>query len=159
MFNIKALTGKKLESRKAAGGKQKKLKKAQDATQHVDASFSKTLNSAREQVHIEDLHQFIGEIQEQGDILKQYPNKKEFLKYKALISTFLRRVVQDSLRVNKKQIHRKNQEQVTAEIIDEKLYKLGQYILLEEEETLEVAAAIDEIRGLIFDSFERVQNP
>ena len=54
-------------------------------------------------------------------------------------------------------IYKKEREYVTADIINEKVFQLGQYILAEESERLVIAAQIDEIRGLIYDSVNELR--
>jgi uncharacterized protein YaaR (DUF327 family) len=117
-----------------------------EAPESID--FAQALEEADTRLLEEDLERFVGEIMKQGERLKQAPNKREFLRYKAMISRFLKRVVEHAFRT--KRIGRR--EYVFADIIDEKLFELGHYLLTEEAETVAIAATIDEIKGLLYDS-------
>lgn len=125
-----------------------------DATREKD--FSQAVSAGAEEIRLQDLQQYITRISEQGECLKRHPNQKEFLKYKALVRGFMRKIVRESMHVRKQKVYKKEREYVTADIVDEQLYELGRYVLLEEEDNLALAATIDRITGLIFDSYELI---
>jgi len=100
-----------------------------------------------------DLHAFIVKIDKQGERLRDHPNKKEFLKYKALISRFMKKIIRESMKIKKQKIYKKEREYIITQLIDEKLFELGHYLMLEEADHLIIAEKIDIIKGMIFDSF------
>ena len=114
--------------------------------------FADALAEADLRLLDESIELFMGEVMKQGERLKHAPNKREFFRYKSMISRFLKEVVDRSLKTV--QTQRRGREYVFADIIDEKLLKLGHYLLLEEADTIEIAATIDEIKGLLYDSFK-----
>ena len=91
----------------------------------------------------------------QGERLRERQTRAEFLRYKALVSRFLRRIISLSLKI--KTTRKRNTEYISTRIVDEKLFQLGQYLLLEETDTLELAARIDEIKGLVYDSMKTIK--
>jgi uncharacterized protein YaaR (DUF327 family) len=136
------------QSARAKSGKKGLLSLQGSAANSVD--FAQALNEADAQLLEEDLERFVGEIMKQGERLKRSPNKHEFLRYKTMISRFLKRVVEHAFKTGR--TRRRDREYVFADIIDEKLFELGHYLLKEEAETVELAATIDEIKGLLYDS-------
>jgi len=117
--------------------------------------FAAALDEA-EAVRLEsDLDAFVGEIMAQGERLKQHPNRHEFLRYKAMVARFLKRILKLAMKTGR--TRRRDREYVFMDIIDGKLYELGHYLLLEEAETIALAAAIDEIKGLLYDSLKNAK--
>jgi len=143
-------TVKGKRSAQASSGKKKTAALLSDSSLSID--FAQALDEAEVQLLDEDLERFVGEIMKQGERLKQTPNKREFLRYKAMISRFLKQVVEHAFKTGR--TRRRDREYVFADIIDEKLFELGHYLLLEEAETVAIAAAIDDIKGLLYDSLK-----
>jgi uncharacterized protein YaaR (DUF327 family) len=114
--------------------------------------FAHALEEADLRLLDEDLERFMGEIMQQGEHLRQSPTRQAFLRYKAMISRFLKRVLDLAIKTGK--TRRRDREYVFADVIDERLLDLGHYLLLEEADSLAIAAAIDEIRGLLYDSLK-----
>ena len=138
------------QNAQGAAGK-KAIHSAQaDAANMFD--FSEAISAADTRLLEENMEFFVSEIMKQGERLKQTPNKQEFLRYKTLISRFLRCVIDHAFKTGK--ARQRNHECFFADIIDEKLVELGRYLLLEEADTLALAATIDEIRGLLYDSLK-----
>jgi len=134
-------------------GKKGGVRRQKDSPESLD--FAHALDEADARLLDEDMERFIGEIMRQGERLKQTPNKREFLRYKAMISGFLKRIVEHAFKTGR--TRRRDREYVFADVIDEKLFELGHYLLLEEADTFALAAAIDEIRGLLYDSLRMIK--
>ena len=117
--------------------------------------FASALDEAEAEALEADLELFVEAIREQGERLRERQTRAEFLRYKAMVSRFLRRIVSLSLKI--KTTRRRNTEYISTRIVDEKLFQLGQYLLLEETDTLELAARIDEIKGLVYDSMKTIK--
>jgi uncharacterized protein YaaR (DUF327 family) len=118
----------------------------------MSIDFAEALEEADARLLDENLELFMGEVMKQGERLKQSPNKREFLLYKAMISRFLKKIIERSFKTGR--TRRRDREYVFADIIDEKLVELGHYLLLEEADTVALAATIDEIKGLLYDSLK-----
>lgn len=160
MFNIHRLgiTG---SNEKQAAKRKKSRRSGEAAARTAGRDFAGELEQAAaeqfENELIADLEEFICEINSQGERLKEHPNRREFLKYKSMIRRFLKQVVEGSLRVRRQKVYKRDRELISTELIDEKLYRLGHYLVLEEAEHLNIAGDIDEIRGLLYDSLDTVK--
>ena len=157
MFDIRKLGLGTSGTGRAAGGKKKKKtgksgKITRSSDDQGDPGFLEALESIAEGEAPENPADFISRIEAQGELLKQNPGRQEFLKYRQLIRKFLKKVVDGSFSITKQKVYKKDREYITVKVIDEKLFELGKYLLLEEAETIELAARIDEIKGLVYDS-------
>jgi len=137
----------------ALGGRTGSAKSVARETSGAD--FASALDEAEAEALEADLENFVEAIRQQGEKLKQHQNRAEFLRYKAMVSRFLKRIISVSMKISK--TRRRNTEYISTRIVDEKLFQLGQYLLLEESETLELAARIDEIKGLVYDSVRTIR--
>ena len=157
MFDIRRLGLGTTGTGKAAKGKKKKKTNKSKTTNPNDIissepDFLEALETLSETNNPENPAEIIALIEAQGDMLKQNPNRQEFLKYRQLIRKFLKKVINGSFSITKQKVYKKEREYISVKIIDEKLFELGRYMLLEEAETIQLAAKIDEIKGLVYDS-------
>lgn len=134
---------------------QRTVQKNREAEVSASGDFAAALDEAEATRLESDLNAFVGEIMAQGERLKEHPTRHEFLRYKAMVARFLKRILKLALKTGK--TRRGDREYVFMDIIDGKLYELGHYLLLEEAETIAIAAAIDEIRGLVYDSLRNAR--
>lgn len=159
MFNLRKLSNLTSKSSKTGSKKNKKRIKS-GKNQEIslqESSFSETLSKVENEVNFDNIEQYLQAIEKQGEKMQERPNRQEFLRYKSLIKRFLKRIMMDSVKVRKQKVYKKDREYVIVDIIDEKLYRLGQYILLEESENIILASKIDEIRGLLYDSVRDIE--
>ncbi|MCK4907326.1 MAG: YaaR family protein [Spirochaetes bacterium] len=159
MFNLKKLSNLTSKSSRTGSKKNKKRIKS-GKNQEIslqESSFSETLSKVENEVNFDNIEQYLQAIEKQGEKMQERPNRQEFLRYKSLIKRFLKRIMMDSVKVRKQKVYKKDREYVIVDIIDEKLYRLGQYILLEESEHIILASKIDEIRGLLYDSVRDIE--
>jgi len=157
MFDIRKLrlntsgadkAGKRAKKKKALRtGRARQSRRATAAT-----GFLRALEISSDRAVPEDPSEIIAGIEAQGELLRRNPGRQEFLKYRQLVRKFLKKVVDGSFSITKQKIYKKEREYISVKIIDEKLFELGRYLLLEEAETIELAARIDEIKGLVYDS-------
>ncbi|MCK5267586.1 MAG: DUF327 family protein, partial [Spirochaetes bacterium] len=134
MFNLRKLSNLTSKSSKTGSKKNKKRIKS-GKNQEIslqESSFSETLSKVENEVNFDNIEQYLQAIEKQGEKMQERPNRQEFLRYKSLIKRFLKRIMMDSVKVRKQKVYKKDREYVIVDIIDEKLYRLGQYILLEE---------------------------
>ncbi|MDR2733492.1 MAG: YaaR family protein [Spirochaetota bacterium] len=139
----------KSRSSGAAGKSERAISRNEDLD---PLDFAHALEEADLRLLDEDLERFMGEIMRQGERLRQSPTRQAFLRYKAMVSRFLKRILELAVKTGK--TRRRDREYVFADVIDERLLDLGHYLLLEEADSLAIAAAIDEIRGLLYDSLK-----
>ncbi len=159
MFNLRKLSNLTSKSSRTGSKKNKKRIKS-GKNQEIslqESSFSETLSKVENEVNFDNIEQYLQAIEKQGEKMQERPNRQEFLRYKSLIKRFLKRIMMDSVKVRKQKVYKKDREYVIVDIIDEKLYRLGQYILLEESEHIILASKIDEIRGLLYDSVRDIE--
>lgn len=161
MFNIRQLgINANREKRSAKRKKGEKTDGTASATSGSRNFTGELEQAAAEQFQdelIENLEQFINDINNQGERLREHPNHREFVKYKGMIRRFLKQVVNGSMRIRRQKIYKRDRELISTELIDEKLYQLGHYLVLEEADHLAIAADIDEIKGLLYDSLNNVK--
>ncbi len=152
MLNINNLNPKK---NKLSNSKRKKGSKISNGSDGIireeQSRFINMLSTSEVENLSHNIYEFVKKIEKQGEFLKDHPNKKEFLKYKSLLQNFLRKVLKDSV-VTKKVRNIKRKEYIISDIIDEKLFELGKFILMQEKDNLAIAETIDTIKGIIYDS-------
>lgn len=164
MFDIRKLGLGLLKSGPTPKGSKKKKTGATGSidSHHEDGitekDFGEILEAATAPLTKETVADIVAALEAQGDVLKENPSRQEFLKYRQLVKNFLKFIVQESFSVTKQKVPKKEREYISLKIIDERLYELGKYILLEEAEAIAIAARIDEIRGLVYDSVRDARN-
>jgi uncharacterized protein len=144
----------------------KKSKRKDRKKRLTQGAFSSTLESADETLRESSLHAsdtdiennsletLLDEISELGEKVTQNPAFGIVKKYKAAVKRFMNFVVNNSLSVDQRlsSPNIMRQKKFTLiKIIDSKLDKLAAGILMNQKNTLDILAKIDEIKGLLVD--------
>lgn len=115
--------------------------------------FSNSMNFAKQKKSEEELKKILESIKKKGNrlaITKCYADVKA---YKNLIREYLQSVVEYMYSVKKDISFWQAGYFITVETIDQKLEQLTEDLLKEEKESLNIAATIDEITGLLVDIY------
>ena len=120
----------------------------------VRTCLIRSLHVLEANIENNSLETLLDEISELGEKVKQNPAFGIVKEYKAAVKSFMKFVVDNSLSVDEK-VSSPNimrQKKFTLiKIIDSKLDKLAAGILLNQKNTLDILAKIDEIKGLLVD--------
>ena len=116
-------------------------------------SFSQSFGREKERKSQEQLKKMCDDIKKRGNRLVLTKTYADVRMYKKMIKEYLESVLQYMYDTKKDISFWQTQYFVTVDIIDEKLDELTNALLGEEKETLDVAATIDEIQGLIVDIY------
>lgn len=104
----------------------------------------------------ERLEDLVAELDRQGRRLQERPVLEELVRYKALVKEFLERTVKRSLRAATRtfggRLTRQRSYQI-VEVVDRKLSELTLVVLDKERRNIDLAAKLDEIRGLLLDLY------
>jgi len=93
-------------------------------------------------------------IDEQGKLLAERADVKEFEKYRRLIRDFLDEIVSNGYTFSKEDAYAsrgRHRYIATVKIVDEKLDELGKELMKEQADKIAVLHRIDDIRGLLLD--------
>ncbi|WP_142413140.1 YaaR family protein [Hathewaya massiliensis] len=115
--------------------------------------FSNSMNFAKQKKSEEELKKLFESIKKKGNrlaITKCYADVKA---YKNLIREYLESVLEYMYSVKKDISFWQAGYFITVETIDQKLEELTEGLLKEEKESLNIAATIDEITGLLVDIY------
>jgi len=106
----------------------------------------------------QSLEEIMSELDRQGREFQKKPVIEELVKYKTLVKRFLEFTVKKSLRVEEKKGIKKlsNRQKIwrIVSVVDKKLSELTLAIIEKEKENLNLAAKLDEIRGLLLDLYK-----
>ena len=103
-----------------------------------------------------ELGMLIVEVEEKGKRLFATKGRKEFEDYKSAVKKFMQRVVSGSFRMEESHGHKKDGKFViylTMQKVDEALENLGQMLLVGQQDSMRILAALDEIRGMLLDTY------
>ena len=103
-----------------------------------------------------ELGMLIVEVEEKGKRLYATKGRKEFEDYKAAVKKFMQKVVGGSFRMEESHGQKKDGKFViylTMQKVDEALENLGQMLLVGQQDSMKILAALDEIRGLLLDTY------
>jgi uncharacterized protein YaaR (DUF327 family) len=103
-----------------------------------------------------ELGVLIVDVEEKGKRLYASKGRKEFEDYKAAVKKFMQRVVSGSFRMEESHGKKKDGKFViylTMQKVDEALENLGQMLLVGQQDSMKILAALDEIRGLLLDTY------
>ena len=98
----------------------------------------------------------IQEIEEKGRRLFSSKGHKEFEDYKSSVKKFMQKVVGTSFKMEEKHGRKKDGKFVvylTMEKVDEALEHLAQILLVGQQDSMRIVAALDEIRGMLMDFY------
>lgn len=128
--------------------------------QPIAALFAPALNEKMKKVIDPALRAEVGQcildIEEKGKKLFAAKGKKEFEDYKASVKRFMQKVVNGAFRLEEKHGNQKDGKFVvylTTQRVDEALENLGQMLLVGQQDSMRLVAALDEIRGMLLDLY------
>lgn len=120
--------------------------------QVIHSSFFDTL---QEKQHVSvDLDSALEAIDQLGKKLRDQPSAANLKDYKAAVRTFLQQVINAAYEVSERRfIDRFGRRRLFVVVakIDERLEELTRLVLDKQDSTLDLAAKLDEIRGLLLD--------
>jgi len=116
--------------------------------------FKRTLTELTREAYIARLHDMKKNIDEQGRLLADKVDVKEFEKYRRLIREFIDEIVSNGYSFSKEDAFAskgRHRYIATIKIVDEKLDELGKQVMEENADQIEILSKIDDIRGLLLD--------
>ena len=119
-------------------------------------NFGSTLKSLEGESTEKKLKVLLDKIHEQGQKLSQRLDIKDLKDYKKLVSEFLTEAVSSSYEFSKESyLDRRGRHRVHVVVkkVNEKLDEVTQQVLSEEKDKLQIAASIEDIRGMLIDLF------
>lgn len=140
----------------AQGAGDVKSKDSQRLGETRGKSFGSTLKSLEAESPEKKLKILLDKIHEQGLKLSQRLDIKDLKDYKSLISEFLTEAVSNSFEFSKESyLDRRGRHRVHVIVkkVNEKLDEVTQQVLAEEKDKLQIAASIEDIRGMLIDLF------
>jgi len=121
----------------------------------VEASvFRRTLTDLSKEMHVAHLLEMRRAIEEQGALLAERVDVREFEKYRRLVREFLDEIVSNGYTFSREDAYAsrgRHRYIATVQVIDEKLDELGKEVIKEQADRIEVLNKIDDIRGLLLD--------
>lgn len=120
----------------------------------IKKDFSQSFNHANDKRSSEELKKMMNSIKSKGNrliITKSYADVKA---YKKMIKEYLENVLEHMYKIKKDISFWQTQYFITVEMVDSKLEQLTQELLNQEKETLNIAATVDEIQGMIVDIYK-----
>lgn len=109
-----------------------------------------------EKLQKQELSYFLAQLDEQGKKLTESMSSKDLLKFKSMIKTFLQSTFGQSRQMQEESSWDfRGQPRVMARVskINQVLEELGQQVLSDQAEPMEILNKIGEIKGLIIDIF------
>jgi uncharacterized protein YaaR (DUF327 family) len=103
-----------------------------------------------------EIGQLIVEVEERAKKLVASKGRKEFEDYKSSVKRFMQKIVNNSFRMEEKQGQKKDGKFVIylmVQKVDEAVDHLGQLLLAGQQDSMRIVAALDEIRGMLFDMY------
>ena len=103
-----------------------------------------------------ELSSMIVEVEEKGKKLFSSKGRKEFEEYKASVKKFMQKVVNSSFQMEEHHGKKKDGKFVvylTMQKVDEAIENLGQLLLAGQQDSMRILAALDEIRGMLLDTY------
>jgi len=116
--------------------------------------FRRTLTDLSRDMYVARLQELKSGIDEQGKLLADRADVKEFEKYRRLIREFLDEIVSNGYTFSKEDAYAsrgRHRYIATVKVIDEKLDELGKEVMKEQADKIEMIHKIDDIRGLLLD--------
>ena len=116
--------------------------------------FRRTLTDLSKEMYAARLSELKKKIDEQGNLLADKVDVKEFEKYRKLIREFIDEIVSNGYTFSREDAYAsrgRHRYIATVKIVDEKLDELGKEVLKEQADKIELLGKIDDIRGLLLD--------
>jgi uncharacterized protein YaaR (DUF327 family) len=115
--------------------------------------FSDSFNQTNKSKTKEELESYIKEIKSTGDRLVVTQNYTDVVKYKQVIKSYLKSIVDYVYTLNKKDSFWDANYFTTVNTVNEKLEEITKELIYEQKNNIDVAAKIDEINGLLIDIY------
>ncbi|MCQ2911225.1 MAG: YaaR family protein [Clostridia bacterium] len=130
-----------------------KIRKSQNIK--PEKSFAFTLQSHIEENELEEqLKVMVNDINEQGKILSDHMDFKDFKKYKEMIKEFIEEVTSTSHKFSREEfLDRRGRHKIYGMIrlVNKDVDDIAQEMLKNEKNSMTILEKIDEIRGLLLD--------
>lgn len=102
-----------------------------------------------------ELAALLDQVYEAGQDLARNPHPESVVRYKTLVGRFIRVVVDGSVEIaateGRLRKDMKKPKYALLHVVDEKLDKLGAYVLQNQKDHLEILRRVDELHGLLVD--------
>lgn len=115
--------------------------------------FSRNFNKQRQKQSEEQLNHMIDDIKKKGAKLISTKTYRDVVQYKKMIKEYLQSVLQFMYDTQKDMSFWQTQYYITVDTIDAKLEEITQSLLNDEKDNIDMAAAIDEIQGMVVDIY------
>ena len=119
-----------------------------------NSMFRRTLTDLSKEMYAARLEDMKREIDEQGKLLGDRVDVREFERYRKLIREFLDEIVSNGYTFSREDAYAsrgRHRYIATVNIVDEKLDSLGKEVMKEQADRIEILNKIDDIRGLLLD--------
>ena len=116
--------------------------------------FHRTLTDLSKGLYETRIAEMKKDIDEQGKLLADRVDVKEFERYRRLIREFLDEIVSNGYTFSREDAYAsrgKHRYIATVRVIDEKLDALGKEVMKEQADKIEILHKVDDIRGLLLD--------
>ena len=137
-------------------GDESKSGKPQPIASLFAPALSEKISKVTDPLVRAEMGQLIGDIEERGKRLYASKGRKEFEDYKAAVKKFMQKVVGTSFKMEEKHGQKKDGKFVvylTMEKVDEALEHLAQMLLVGQQDSMRLVAALNEIRGMLMDLY------
>jgi len=124
------------------------------ATESETILFRRTLTELTKEVYAARLQEMKRKIDDQGNLLADKVDVKEYEKYRKLIREFIDEIVSNGYTFSREDTYAsrgRHRYIATVKIVDEKLDELGKEVMKEQADKIEILSRIDDIRGLLLD--------
>ena len=120
----------------------------------IKKDFSQSFNSQMEKKSEEQLKGMFNKIKKRGNRLAVTKCYSDVKLYKKMIKEYLESVLKHMYNIKKDISFWQTQYFITVDTIDKKLEELTKALLNDQKENLNIAAAIDDISGLLVDIYK-----
>ena len=118
------------------------------------SAFRRTLTDMSNEMHTARLADMKKEIDEQGKLLSDRVDVREFEKFRRLIRDFLDEIVSNGYTFSREDAYAsrgRHRYIATVQVINEKLDALGKEVISEQADKIDILHRVDDIRGLLLD--------
>lgn len=115
--------------------------------------FSDSFNQTSKSKTKEELELYIKEIKNTGNRLAVTQNYTDVVKYKKVIKSYLKSIVDYVYELNKKDSFWDANYFTTVNTVNEKLEEITKELLYDQKSNIDVASKVDEINGLLIDIY------
>lgn len=115
--------------------------------------FSDSFNQTNKSKTKEELDGYMKEIKNIGEKLINTQNYTDVIKYKQVVKSYLKSVVDYVYSLNKNTSFWDGNYFTTVKTVNEKLEEMTRELIYEQKENIDMASKIDEINGLLLDIY------